>query len=343
MRAVVIPISHKYPRISAWFLGLFFTIASVVFVELFLRGVHFKSNKTRDVFPSGTMFLPDTFPYHQAREGKHRHIRIDVKTDKEVFDATYSIDSFGRRITPVQNEAAKNKFLLFLGCSMTFGPGLRDDETLPFYTAKLMMDYQPYNNAQGGDGPYDILALLENHDWAHAIPEKNGVILYVFYDGHVRRLMGSFSTPWNYSWPYYQLNAEGSLVRHGTFRTAMPLRYKLYDWLQKSPLVHLAGFNFPFQIKEKDIIMTARTIEAMRDQVRHLWPEGRFYVAFYPASMYAKALEPLLKERQIDLLDYSFLFKPYEDGYCIKGDGHPSAYANQVLAKAIAQDLAKGR
>ena len=65
--------------------------------------------------------------------------------DRVVYDVVYSIDEFHRRITPVGQTEDRTRFLLFFGDSFTFGEGVSDNETLPFYVGELAPKYKPYN------------------------------------------------------------------------------------------------------------------------------------------------------------------------------------------------------
>ena len=64
---------------------------------------------------------------HQLRQG-----------NRFIFNVEYRADQFGRRITPTSQTAAK-KFIALFGCSMTFGHGLHENETLPYYLGKLLL------------------------------------------------------------------------------------------------------------------------------------------------------------------------------------------------------------
>ncbi len=60
--------------------------------------------------------------------------KITLKKQREymVYDVSYHFDEYGRRKTSVSSKVAKNKYVIFFGCSVTFGEGLNDEDTIPY-------------------------------------------------------------------------------------------------------------------------------------------------------------------------------------------------------------------
>jgi hypothetical protein len=255
----------------------------------------------------------------------------------------YSIDEYSRRITPVRYQNGRHKFLLFLGCSFTYGEGVKDDQTLPYYTTEFSTEYFPYNYGFHGNGPFDILAKLETTDFAKEVKEKNGIVIYTFIDAHIRRTVGSTGVAsWNSRRVYYQLTKDGKLVRKGSFESARPVLTRFYKILSKSRLLKSLKVEIPPRITDKDVQLTARVIEEMKHQVADKFPKSSFYVVIYPGSKYSSLLIRYLKEKDIRYLDYSKLFagKKEKGQYVLsQEDKHPNPLAYQTLAKALARDL----
>jgi hypothetical protein len=65
------------------------------------------------------------------------------------------------------------------------------------------------------------------------------------------------------------------------------------------------------------------------------------YVVMYPgiSSAYGHKLVQYLDAAQIKHLDYFDLFDRNDERFVIIGDGHPTAYANEVLAQKLCRDL----
>src|SRR5215469_173129 len=69
--------------------------------------------------------------YRAAPNVVARHVQTYGK--RKLYDVFYKIDSMGRRITPLDDKQPRSKFLLFFGCSNTFGDGLKERQTIPYY------------------------------------------------------------------------------------------------------------------------------------------------------------------------------------------------------------------
>jgi len=78
-----------------------------------------------------------------------------------IYDVKYSIGDDGFRITPGNRLQAKTR-VNFLGCSFTFGEGLNDDETLPYFVLRKMPHVSVKNLAFHGYGTHHSLAILQS-------------------------------------------------------------------------------------------------------------------------------------------------------------------------------------
>ena len=144
---------------------------------------------------------------------------------QRLHQATYTTDAYHRRITPVDHPEQRHKFLLFFGCSMTFGLGVNDDETMPFYVAQYASHYRPYNYGVSGYGPHYMLAQLQRGDLPKEIHEHQGIAIYTFIDHHINRAIGTMRVynQWEQHAPFYTLDAHDRLVRKGDFTSGRPL------------------------------------------------------------------------------------------------------------------------
>jgi hypothetical protein len=50
-----------------------------------------------------------------------------------VYSSAFSTDAYNRGITPKTTAIVPDKYVVFFGDSNTFGDGVNDDETLPYY------------------------------------------------------------------------------------------------------------------------------------------------------------------------------------------------------------------
>ena len=178
-RDVLLRLSRSYPRTCACFIGLVLTVLLVVCAEGIFYGLN-QYHEEQTVADWSRRPLPEKdrkVEEHPAQWVRGWSIpdpvlghtlppnaQIVGKTARGgtlLYQATYTTDAYHRRITPIDHLEQRHKFLLFFGCSMTFGLGVNDDETMPFYVAQFASHYHPYNYGVSGYGPHYMLAQLQ--------------------------------------------------------------------------------------------------------------------------------------------------------------------------------------
>jgi len=71
---------------------------------------------------------------------------------RQIFDASYHFDGHSRRVAAIEGDG-RERFLLFLGGSRTFGQGVSEDETIPYSVGRQLDDYRPYSYGYHVSGP----------------------------------------------------------------------------------------------------------------------------------------------------------------------------------------------
>ena len=327
-------------NMSAVAFGLVLCLVIVLLIEGMLAVFHVGEKPAKVIYPKGYHHR-DKFGIVRAKAGE-QIVSMHIKqTNKIVYSIKYSIDEYSRRITPVDNVGKRNKFAMFIGCSFTFGEGVENNQTLAYYVGENTKQYTPYNYGMHGHGPFDNLARLQSIDYQNEIKEKKGVLIYTFLEPHISRTIGdSTAMQWKIRDIYYKKDKSGELVRKGTFLSQQPFHSSLYFILGKSRILRMLGITFPLKFSQKDISLTADVIEAMKKTFLSHYPQSRFYVLIYPGSLYVKEILEELNQRKIDYLDYTHLFDIHDPKYYLcKEDQHPSAFAYEVLAKKLIQDI----
>jgi len=269
------------------------------------------------------------------------------KSDEAViYDVIYSIDEYHRRLTPADGPEQRNKFLLFFGDSFTFGEGVADNETLPYYVARSATDYQPYNYGLSGYGPQQMLAKLQSDNLTDEVSETEGIAIYIFIDGHVERALGSMYVfnAWGDQMPYYTVDWRGNLVRRGNFTTGRPLISALYAALDQSEIARYYNVNIPPRLANRHYGLAARVMAEARDVFRAKFNSDDFYIVIYPdEGDYAEDIIPHFERLGLNYLNYDERIKlSSEAGLSIVGDGHPTGRAHQMVAEWIVADLGIG-
>ena len=258
-----------------------------------------------------------------------------VKSKQKIYEADYSFDSYGRRITPVEVADRRRKFAQFFGCSMMFGTGVNDQETLPYYFGQLAQDYRPYNYGFQGYGPQMMLAKLEDPSIKQEVGEKTGILVYLFIDDHIDRA-ATRHYPLGGT-PYYSLNS-GQLIREGTLSLKKEMLGKFFLFLNQSQFLKALRLTFP-KISETDIRLTVEIIKKSRDSFHRQFGSSDFYVILYPGQKYNEVMKKYFDRGGIKYFDYSTLFEISDAEFTIEGDGHSTPRANSLLANRLISDL----
>jgi hypothetical protein len=149
---------------------------------------------------------------------------IQRTVDRIVFDVIYTFDLFGRRYTPDPARKEQDRFLILTGCSITFGAGLNDHETLNAHLARDLKKHYPYNYGVIGSGPNTALSIVETGRLKKEIYEKEGTFVYVdlgYVDRTVPKLPGVL---WTLKAPNYVIE-KGQLMRKGFFDDHWIVKY----------------------------------------------------------------------------------------------------------------------
>lgn len=276
------------------------------------------------------------------------HITENLKRPRygniDTSGLVYTVDEYKRRVTPLRNQDGRDRYALFFGCSCMFGLGVKDDETMPFYFGEAAGRYRPYNYGRGGTGPAYMLETLQREGFAREIPEREGILVYNFWDDHVNRTIGRMSVvgSWGSELSCYSMDKKGELRKEGTFMSARPFLTRLYIALLRFHSVRALHINLPPRITDKHIRLTGRVIEESRNIFNQKFKNGKFFVILCPGQhMYSHRLEPYLKKAGIEYLDYTDLLDFPKREFCVsKYDRHPAPRAYEIMADRLARDMA---
>jgi hypothetical protein len=265
------------------------------------------------------------------------------------YNAQYSIDDHGFRITPVRRGTPKRSHLVFLGCSYTFGESVNDDETLPYFVTKHLDEAVPYNFGIPGYGPQQALHIMRG-SISDRIEQSTGMAFYTFIDHHVNRATGMLNVydSWAAHFPYYEATDSGQVVYRGTFFSGRPLQSFLYGKLARSyffslldwPPIALLDTELGTSLGINNLRTTFAIIEATADAYLKKFPAGKFNVVIFPGERrYADAIRAHFQGKRLTILDYSSRFNPTENNRMLQGDPHPVPNVYEEVALFIRQDL----
>ena len=328
---------------------LAFTTISLTVAE-FTTGIF---NKYPDV-PRTTHFSPDSdYVIHRDAywsmsefgalplSGRYTSKKLSEVGDT-VYDVVYSIGEDRFRITPQRNHAAQIH-INFFGCSYTFGEGLNDNETLPYFIHFLDNHISVKNYGMHGYGVHQALRILES------IQDVKGNINFLLTaPWHAER--SSCLPEYSQGSPKYTLRDDGRLSLDGSCPKS-----SAWDSLRSRILRHSNLYRQVKQfIRERRqdgeialylaIINQLNTLSHARGQ--------RFIVGFIKAdvkwfsgrSSNLQIMNQITK-MGIEVIDLTLaspgqmLSKEY---YLHDLDRHPSAKANEARAMLLKKYLDKG-
>src|SRR5262249_21411136 len=154
-RKAFLRLSQTYPRTVCFLIGIALSASLVLSLEGIFYFINHRADKGAG---SETGWLPRATWHDRSLEQKpaqptpgpaiedellgykppsNAEVFSTKKFDGDlIFNVVYSTDEHNRRITPVKNRKQRNRFILFFGCSMVFGEGVGNEETMPFYVAQ---------------------------------------------------------------------------------------------------------------------------------------------------------------------------------------------------------------
>ena len=264
-----------------------------------------------------------------------------------VYDVVYSITPAGIRFTPGGQIDPKHiQTFVFFGGSRTFGEGLNDDQTLPyFFGRELGFENNVVNLGFSGYGPHQMLRALELGIFDHQLRKPIGAAIYSAISGHVERTAGN--RWWDPVGPKYVLD-PANLVRYsGPFMTVPrdweQLFYRgiqVIEIARRSLLIDHVAIAV-LGARDDNLDQKIRTyigIVKRISQILRTKFDAELYILFW--DKHTQVSELVLKElratgiRTVLVSDYI----PVNDreSFAIPNDGHPNAAANELLAGGLA-------
>lgn len=282
-------------------------------------------------------------------DGTVNNRMVMSRSGRVVYQASYSFDKYGRRISQPRGlrEGARHSFLLY-GCSFTYGEGVDDRDTFAWRLADRLPDYEVVNFASLGSSPSRILADLLSPDdvRGQGVSVRGALGIYVFIDDHIKRVVGAMQwigQPAGAYHEYFEL-IDGAPVLLGTFRSGRFWTTAVYKALSTSEMLRFFAVDVP-RLSDGHFRLFARLIERIREVSAARYGVRQFVFVVFPGeSAYIARLRPELEAVGIRVLDYSaispsaILRGHHTAGV---GDGHPSRWSHRLFAELLLADLRK--
>jgi hypothetical protein len=273
---------------------------------------------------------------------------------KPAYDVTYTVNEDGLRVSPPELPAGDQLgCVLFFGCSMTFGEGVEDDETMPWQVGlQTGGRYATRNLSYHGWGPHQMLAALQSgraERFAHCDVTQ---VVYMALYSHAQRVAGRVS--WDRHGPRYILDDDGRAVRAGYFSDAKrrgPLPQRVLERLKRSLFFRkflssrFDPLYYPASPGELDLF--AAVILQAREEVVDRFPGASFDVLLWDVALARESRTAFTERVSSPTLEVHLLSKaipdyraPRDPRYDVSpSDPHPNADAHRLIAEHVVTNV----
>jgi hypothetical protein len=228
--------------------------------------------------------VPGTGVDYLAKSVVAKKFRGSPEQKELIYQRQYTIEMEKRRVVPGQDKKKAEEFLVFVGCSFTFGEGVNDNETMAYYASQLLPQRKVYNYGLMGGSPGEAAFFLRSIKVPEEVPEKTGTVIYTFIDDHIRRVVGTmrYISDYGFRRPHYFIDDQNQFRFAGSQENARPLRTFIFRALAKSKILRVLKIDLPWTISKRDMEFTARSIEEIQKAALEHLHARDFYVLLYP-------------------------------------------------------------
>jgi hypothetical protein len=312
------------------------TFGLVVGVSGFLAYLYFSpapssSEERAPIENSSQSIGPQTF----------RHLR--KRGAQIIYDYVYTLQKdTAFRVLPAVTAPSPESHMILLGCSFTWGQGVKDEETLHYQLHKRFPHTQIINWGIKGSGPNTTLKILDEIDVQDTPLPENGYTFYFLMSDHVGRVTGDlFHMIDMFDDPYFELTSQGDVVYRGSFQEGRPLLTSLLRWASRTEWIRKWNVNYPSVESQSSKAQFCGVLKALHQKVKEKFPTTQFYFVMYPNEYLTQGYrDDCLKPHQLPYVDAFHLIdgQPRED-YFIPQDGHPNGKMNVLLADFLKETL----
>ncbi len=269
--------------------------------------------------------------------------------NETVYDVLYTINEQGYRETPGIDAADGAGSIVFFGGSFAFGEGLNDDQTLPYFVAAETNYHRPVLNlAFSGYGPHQMLRSLELGRLQALGQQSIKTAIYTAIPDHARRSVGE--AWWDPVGPRYAFDGSGSVDYQGRFSDIPDaLITPYYFYLQAATVARRSAVidrtaNLLFPEKLTEPRAKARLlveIVSKSSAILETDYEAELVVLFWddPSEISTLILEGLAQKNIRTIKVSDIIPRAEQMAYLIPNDGHPSAAANERIARELVAQL----
>lgn len=246
----------------------------------------------------------------------------DFEYYEKTYDVVYSVYNNGLRYVKCDSSSADS--YAFLGCSFTFGDGVNDDETLPYYFSELYnFKSNVLNLGVRGHSSNTALNILNNEIFLPFMDKKSEMKHFFYsllYDHMYRNFRVLCNEP-----------SDGYILKDKKYVIIQPIvKFKyLFAMSYIFRKVCLPVIDEYFRQYYEDYLI--KSLEEMKKIIEEKYNSKLTIIAWTDLNNFMNRL----RQTNLDLIFLPEYFNFEEEGYKIKDDGHPTAKANEEIAKIL--------
>ncbi|MBV9833193.1 MAG: Rab5-interacting family protein [Alphaproteobacteria bacterium] len=268
---------------------------------------------------------------------------VRARGEHIIYDATYTIDPRGQRVTPDSNPDGET--VLFMGDSFMFGDGLPDTDTVPQrFAVKTGRRFNVVNLGVSAYGPHQVLRQIEEGVVDRAIAGKGKVraVFLYFNDDQLPRAAGDKNQEWWWKVaPQYERTDDGVRLI-GTAAEVWDRRGSIERAVSEAvrssviaPHVRRIVRVYP------QLMLSEALVKRIRQHVRERY--GAELVVIYwskdPSRFYPTTISWMIERTGAQLMFIPDVMPAAGlalENALIPEDGHPNGRLNDAIAAALA-------
>lgn len=291
--------------------------------------------------PVAPEYMIRDFHYPQIRSIHEKS--LNPRYGRVLFDVHYHFDGYGRRIVPGQRISPQKPNLLLIGCSLTFGKGVQDEQSMPYFLQGMLPGYNVYNLGITAAGLNDLLDDARSGRRLADLHGRGGAVVYSFIYDHIERTFCSvecYRRGWTADKSNYDFDQQGRLINYGSWNHSRPGRAWIFGILARSEFLKFVGYDNPRLWNHAELEKYVRLLA----ELRNYYAERGYDFYIYPVDGrydLKPEMAELLARYGIPQISYQMQKLPaaLAEKRRIVGDGHFSEVGNYLMAAQIAENF----
>jgi hypothetical protein len=254
---------------------------------------------------------------------------------------TFSTDSLSRRIVPVSDSTRtrRDKYAIFLGCSYTYGDGVSDEETMPYYFQEKALNYTAQNYGFMGYSPLQSLAIFQSRNIRKEVTGNDGFAVYTYIKDQLDRVIPA--SRWIELMKGQVPNLDESTMKvDGIFIKKHHILYDFIHWGVNTNLAQYFRIGYPLKHQDSHYQLVVDILKKTKEAYQKQFKNDKFFVIIFPGSPLEPSMKKMFDKSGVQYFDYSKLLD-LEKNYLPYDSAHPKSEVYKQVMEVFYNDLKK--